>query len=574
MPRADRRALPALTLALLGAWLATSVGGCASVVQVTKLLLQDDSRTLRERPEGAPGRSSLRPSILLLPIDGVDRDLLYEMLREGELPGFARLLSAEGQSFPHAHFEGSLLATMPSSTMAAWATVLTGVGPAHHGMAGNEFFVRSTRVFSAPIPGTFHDAAPTIACLTSDEYCNRILTAPTVYQQMRARDEDVLIWVAMHHIYTGADVIFAADRTAIAKAFESKLTGTIETLVTDKESRADYETLDGEVIEVVIDALEQKDIAHPDVLTVYLSGTDLYGHIAREGPDKARRAYLREVLDPHVATLDQELRSRGLLDNRWVVITSDHGHTEVMEDEEHALATDAKQDPPCVLLERGFRLREFQREVAPEADFQAVLAYQGAVAYVYTADRSTCPAEGDVCDWKKPPRFEEDVMDVARSFWQASEGGTACPAMKGTIDMVLARKPTPYAEVDLPFEVFDGKELVPVDAYLQAHPHPSYVALSERLQDLAVGPHGERAGDVILIAHNGDRDRPADRYYFATPYRSWHGSPSRKDSEVPLIVAHPKFTATAIGQRVGAVLGTTPRQQKVTDLLLSLRFDE
>jgi len=307
---------------------------------------------------------------------------------------------------------------------------------------------------------------------------------------------------------------------------------------------------------------------------VYLSGTDLYGHVAAEGPDKARRAYLREVLDPQITLLEKELRKRGMLDDRWVVITSDHGHTEVMEDQQHSLATDGPDEPPRVLEARGFRVREFAREVPADADFQAVLAYQGAIAYVYAADRSTCPIKGDVCDWKKPPRFEEDVLEVAKGYYQANEDGTGCPGMKGTLDLVLARKPVPYADVDLPFEVYDGKGLVPVSAYLAAHPHPSYVDLDQRLRDLAVGPHGERAGDVILIAHNGDRDQPSERYYFASPYRSWHGSPSRKDSEVPLIVAHPRFQATAIGQRVGAVLGKNPRQQKVTDLLLSLRFDD
>jgi len=72
---------------------------------------------------------------------------------------------------------------------------------------------------------------------------------------------------------------------------------------------------------------------------------------------------------------------------------------------------------------------------------------------------------------------------------------------------------------------------------------------------LAVGPLGERAGDILLLAHNGDRDRPEDRYYFAEPYRSWHGSPSKLDSEIPLIVAHPARSDRAIGRLVRSALG-------------------
>jgi hypothetical protein len=144
--------------------------------------------------------------------------------------------------------------------------------------------------------------------------------------------------------------------------------------------------------------------------------------------------------------------------------------------------------------------------------------------------------------------------------------------MKGALDLILTRQPKPFEEDDLPFEVYVGDgQTMPLAAYLQAHPHPTYVELEARLRDLAVGPHGERAGDIMLIAHNGDRDVPDERYYFASPYHSWHGSPSRQDSEIPLIVANPKRSSAQIGERVAAVLGPAPRQQKVSDLLLSIR---
>jgi hypothetical protein len=76
---------------------------------------------------------------------------------------------------------------------------------------------------------------------------------------------------------------------------------------------------------------------------------------------------------------------------------------------------------------------------------------------------------------------------------------------------------------------------------------------------------------VLLLAHNGDRERPEDRYYFASPYHSWHGSPSRKDSRMPLIVAHPKKTTAELKAIVSAQLGAQPRAQGVGRLLLALR---
>jgi hypothetical protein len=202
-----------------------------------------------------------------------------------------------------------------------------------------------------------------------------------------------------------------------------------------------------------------------------------------------------------------------------------------------------------------------------------LLAYQGAVAYVYIADRSTCERKGQRCDWKRPPRFREDVLAVADAYHRNDRDGRWVPALKGTLDMVLTRHPKPHAEHDNPFQVYaGGGKLVSVTARLAEHPRPTYVDLAERLHDLAAGPLGERAGDVLLLTHNGDRERPQDRFYFGSNYRSWHGSPSRKDSEVPLIVAHRQRSSAELGDIVERALGDRPYSQQFAELLLRLRY--
>jgi hypothetical protein len=254
------------------------------------------------------------------------------------------------------------------------------------------------------------------------------------------------------------------------------------------------------------------------------------------------------------------------------VVTSDHGHTEVQKDDAHALAMKGDDDPPALVKKAGYRLRPFKHEVDEDDDFQAVLAYQGAFAYAYVADRSTCGDAKKKCDWSRPPRFKEDVLPLADAFFQASETGAMVPQLKGTLDLVLTREPRPYAEEDLPFQVYTGGgKLVPVAQFLAEHPHPEYVALERRLEDLGKGPHGERSGDVVLLANNGNRKTPQERFYFAGRYRSWHGSPSAKDSEVPFIVAHPAKTSAELGQLTTRILGKDPYQYKVTDLLLAIR---
>jgi arylsulfatase A-like enzyme len=275
------------------------------------------------------------------------------------------------------------------------------------------------------------------------------------------------------------------------------------------------------------------------------------------------------VIEPAIGRLTEKLRARHALANRWVIVTSDHGHTEVLKDGQHALG---KTGPPDVLREAGFRVRPFQRTVDKSNSFSAVLAYGGAMAYVYLADRSRCPDAHDVCAWDQPPRYVEDVLAAAEGFARANDPNSTVPSMKDTLDLILVRRPRPVLDVDLPFEVYVGNgKTQSIDEYLNEHPHPTYVAVAERLKDLAVGIHGERAGDLLLLAHNGDRADPAGRSYFAAPYRSWHGSPSRADSEVPFIVAHPKLSASAIGRRVRVVLGDRPFQQKVASVMLDLR---
>ncbi len=546
--------------------------GCAATVKTAQLILTDTERTLRKREPGAAASSPGHPPILFLPFDGVNRDLLYDMLRAGELPKLTDLLAGEGKNFPHAYFDETLLSTMPSSTMAAWTTTVTGTPPSEHGITGNEFFIREELRLAVPAPVSFNDSKPTIQIYT-DEYLNKLVKVPTVYERMRSREPDILIWVAIHQLYSGADRMLFATSTVMADALEEGLVKIAKTatLHGDSPSRSAFEMLDKDVVTKVEHALDG-DGPVPDVLTVYLSGTDLYAHIAEEGPDAARRAYLKEVADPAIGVLADKLRARNALADRWVVLTSDHGHTPVRHDDKHALWTQGDDSPPGMMRKAGYRVRPFQEKVDKAQSFDAVLAEGGATAFVYVADRSTCPNAKDLCDWKKAPRYEDDVLPLAEAFYRANLDGSLAPRLKDTLDLILTRKPRPWAEQDLPFEVYVGNgQTVSVASYLEQHPHPTYIETDTRLKDLAAGVRGERAGDIMLIAHNGDQDIPDNRYYFAGLYRSWHGSPSRQDSEIPLIVANPEQTTAQIRQRVSATLGAMPRQQKVADVLMNLR---
>ena len=539
--------------------------GCGSTARVGSLVITGDTIAMHERPKGAVASSPSSTPIMLFGLDGVSRDLLYDMLRAGTLPNLTELLG--GDALAHADLDRHLLSNLPSTTMPAWVSTLTGVGAAEHGVPNNEFFVRETKTFECPAPVSFVDSTPTLEIYT-DGYLNRLAGVPTMYERIHEQDPDALIWVVMNHLFRGADTMYLTKRLVMTKAFEAFVEKELSN-ASGKSSRSVYENLDRAVIDALVTHLESGPV--PDVLTLYLAGTDLYAHVADEGPDEARRAYLSEVVDPALAPLVARMRARGMLDHRWIIVTADHGHTEVIHDDAHAIDT-GEDDAPGVLHKIGFHTRPFTRNVSEQDPYNAVLAYGGAMGFVYLADRSRCPGTGAACDWADPPRYREDVLAVAEAFRKNDEDGELAPGMKGALDMIFVRVPKPVAEVDLPFEVYIGAgKTQSIDAYLKQHPHPTYVDVAMRMRELAVGLHGERAGDVLLLAHNGDRDRPEDRFYFAAPYRSWHGSPSRQDSEIPLIVANPRHHTRAIAAWVGKLLGDRPYQRKITDIILGLR---
>jgi hypothetical protein len=200
-----------------------------------------------------------------------------------------------------------------------------------------------------------------------------------------------------------------------------------------------------------------------------------------------------------------------------------------------------------------------------------VLAYQGGCAYVYLADRSRCDT-APRCDWDVPPRYREDVLAAAEAFHRANSDGAGVPELKGTLDMILVREPVPFDAVDAPFRAYvGGGKSIPVEELIAAHQEVSGPRFALRLWELGVGRHGERAGDVVLVARHSTAEDIDGRYYFSRPYSSSHGSNAEEDSAIPFIVAHTELDSATLSQRVSALLGDRPRIRDVTLLVLAMR---
>jgi hypothetical protein len=511
-------------------------------------------------------RAPLRPArggtrVLVIALDGVGDGELRRALASGSMPRTSEILGSpvDDRTWANGWAAPDVLSILPSTTYAAWGSLFTGRPAAETGVPGNEWFAREEMRFYAPAPVSVEEAEDAVLTY-SDGLAGEQLRVPTVYELAGVRS-----YVTLQGFHRGADVLAIPDPAALGRAALSAARGITDDGEVSSEA---YRRIDEEGAKVTVEAIERLGVA--DLQVVYFPGVDLATHVAEE-PLRDQLHYLNEIVDPAIGRILDAYAAAGALDDTWIILVSDHGHTPVLDDERHALQTDTLTDPPAVLRQAGFRLRPFVLHPGDdEQDYQATLAYQGAFAYVYLADRSTCPRPGDRCDWARPPRLAEDVLPVARAFRDASERGTGVPALQGTLELVLAREPRPTSEPALPFRVLAGDSLVAIGDFLRASPRPALLDLERRLEGLAAGPYGHRAGDVLLLARSGVEIPIDERFYFSARYSSWHGSPTRQDSEIPLLVIHPRHTGAAVRTRVRGAIGGTPDQLSITPLILEL----
>jgi hypothetical protein len=119
--------------------------------------------------------------------------------------------------------------------------------------------------------------------------------------------------------------------------------------------------------------------------------------------------------------------------------------------------------------------------------------------------------------------------------------------------------------------VWDGEYLVPIPEYLARHPRPDLVDLQQRMTWLGVGPSGDRAGDIILLAKACTNLPIQHRYAFAgIDHYSWHGSACEQDGNIPFILAKLNASGRDMRSTVDDFGGDSPSERALTLLVISL----
>ena len=437
--------------------------------------------------------------LLIVDIDGLRQDVFHHALSGRLIPNIAALL---GDSAAHLN----PVSPAPSITFCAQSTIFTGQHPDRHGIVGNQFFDRfgmrnggKPRFYAFDVGDTlaYDDAVLTFSALPGME--NGLVgqalgpDAPTLYEMAAQQGKQSA--VVYHMVSRGAQQWIRPSLVDIARFTKGGgligLTG------------AQY---DGEMVQKTLALLESG--SRPDVLTVYFMGLDHISH--SEGP-AAQQEYLARVVDPLMGKLADGLRSAGMLENTLVAVVSDHGQIEVVPDDRHSLRLSFPFDREMGSLFDALGLDVHDKPgEGPNCD--AVVASNGGLAQVYL--------RGKQAEWSDLPRYEEDVLPVARAFWEAHATGKYSQDVYGALSMVLARDVREGGWEAEYFAVTPQGGRVSIAEYLRQHPEIETVDAPGRLRHLA----GPLSGDLVLVANY------TDGFYFGDIHNGVHGGLHPQDS--------------------------------------------
>ena len=161
-------------------------------------------------------------------------------------------------------------------------------------------------------------------------------------------------------------------------------------------------------------------------------------------------------------------------------------------------------------------------------------------------------------------------MPIVRAVYRSGKYGRPILQLKGKIDLVFAREPGVRGQNTNPFEIFDGRNLLPISTYLTIHQRPDVIELDKRMRWLGAGPQGARAGDIVVLPHFSFTDPIDQRYYFGPRYYSEHGSPSVQDGHIPFVLARTTFSGNQLRTIATPAIDREPTQLDVVPLMRRL----
>jgi hypothetical protein len=378
--------------------------------------------------------------VVLVDIDGVNREAFERVYLTGKLPSFSRILGEvhDGKGFSTAVWFEKATSVFPSVTMPGQASIFTGALPARHGIPGNQWFDRNTgRVIN-------YLSTTGLPCVwgflpfgvgdCSGGLAHHHLQMPTLYEAATAAGKTSI--VVFNEFWKGATHVIVPS---IAEAGLMIQGGTLNC--------ARFDVL---MMNHTIEALRQYGL--PDILTVYFDGADNIGHL---NGTAGQATYFELGIDPLMGRL---LDTLARMDPEWrdhtqFIITSDHGRT----------------DAPAAAADKA--IGDEMRQALHGAGFTAEqyrIVDNGGVVHLYLRSRAAGAR------WTDPPRTE-DIAAAARPLARNT-------ALAAVVEYLVLRNHGPGAGYM---------------AYDATHPVPEETAALLRGMDTA------RTGDLLLVLKSG-----------------------------------------------------------------------
>ncbi|MEO5630707.1 MAG: alkaline phosphatase family protein, partial [Nitrospiraceae bacterium] len=508
--------------------------------------------------------------VVIFAIDGLEQDTLVKYLTQHpprKPGGLHDLLGVRVEASGLVLTKGVAVqqptTVFPSYTYPAWTSMLTGVFPGAHGIAGNSVFFREREV--ARYYTEYHLDAVKVQLakdFLSDDMNDQV---KTIYEYIGQRGGQSLV---VHHMLT------RGSGRAISPDFDTLLS------YQQNRSQAVDENALWEAVKSLQDfngpAKEGAELQLPSLMTIYFAGLDHAEHLSSGNPEQARLEYLkhlddliakfiagdRAIVRQHHATPVSDvtpvdaiqwrgLRDEPVMQRTLFVLVSDHGHTPI--DWDKALGID---DLKVAFTElTGISGKAYHLETPTlykETFLSGVRSLFGFISNGTIAGDSNIvatlnggalgfhvkPAQGQ---WKDNPDYHNDIAPMLEHVLLTLHKNEQGP------DAVLYKHDSRY--VFIPYR-YDGATIhllpaVPLDQ--SPLNTAAYPMAEQRLNGLAsrLPMDPQSAPDLILLADrskqltylNKQDGRVLEELDVSTHrhFHSDHGHLNASDSRVPII---------------------------------------
>jgi predicted AlkP superfamily pyrophosphatase or phosphodiesterase len=238
-------------------------------------------------------------------------------IRSGKAPRIASLLGKERGSglFEHAYAAPQAWTILPSSTIAAWSAIFTGKPPAANGVPGDEWFVRETATFYAPVPVSVLDTLD-VTKVVNDNLLGKSLRVPTLYEILGKRSN-----VSLLYVHNGATLYTTVAPSSFVDMVGRLISGTMDG---DDPENSLSAGLDINSVQKLTEAIDVQGV--PDLQVVYFPGIDIFTHLAKDQLVGQVR-YLESITDKAVGAVLDAYETKNSLSGTYVIFIADHGQT-------------------------------------------------------------------------------------------------------------------------------------------------------------------------------------------------------------------------------------------------------